>query len=311
MNHSQQRMIKQRTLKNVIKATGITLHGGERAEIMLRPAPINSGILFRRVDLKPIVDIPARAECVSDTTLSTTLAKGKVKIATVEHLLSAFAGLGIDNAYVDVTASEIPIMDGSAGPFVFLIQSAGIEEQQAPKRFIRIKRKLKISDGDKWACFEPFNGFKVTFTIDFDHPLFKSRNKTATLDFSSLSYVKEVSRARTFGFMADFEKLQTMNLARGASLDNAIAIDDFRVLNEDGLRYENEFVKHKILDAVGDLYLLGSSLIGSFTGFKSGHALNNKLLRQLLLNKDVWEYVTFEDSKKAPISYIRPILVEA
>ncbi|OGT35116.1 MAG: UDP-3-O-[3-hydroxymyristoyl] N-acetylglucosamine deacetylase [Gammaproteobacteria bacterium RIFCSPHIGHO2_12_FULL_37_14] len=303
-------MIKQRTLKNVIKATGITLHGGERAEIMLRPAPINTGILFRRVDLSPIVEIPARAECVGDTTLSTTLAKGKVRVATVEHLLSAFAGLGIDNAFVDVTASEIPIMDGSAGPFVFLIQSAGIEEQSAPKRFIRIKRKLKIMDGDKWACFEPFNGFKVTFTIDFDHPLFKSKNKTATLDFSSLSYVKEVSRARTFGFMADFEKLQTLNLARGASLDNAIAIDDFRVLNEDGLRYENEFVKHKILDAVGDLYLLGSSLIGSFTGFKSGHALNNKLLRQLLLNDDVWEYVTFEDSKTAPISYVRPILLE-
>src|SRR3990167_463592 len=311
MRNSKQGMIKQRTLKNVIKATGITLHGGERAEIMLRPAPVNTGILFRRVDLDPIVDIPARAECVCDTTLSTTLGNGKTKVATVEHLLSAFAGLGIDNAYVDVTASEIPIMDGSAGPFVFLIQSAGIEEQYAPKRFIRVKRKLKINDGDKWACFEPFNGFKVTFTIDFDHPLFKSKNKTATLDFSSLSYVKEVSRARTFGFMADFEKLRTLNLARGASLDNAIAIDDFRVLNEDGLRYENEFVKHKILDAVGDLYLLGSSLIGSFTGFKSGHALNNKILRQLLLNQEVSEYVTFEDSKKAPISYTRPILVEA
>ena len=230
-------MIRQRTLKNVIKATGITLHGGERAEITLRPAPVNTGIIFRRVDLNPIVDIPARAENVGDTTLSTTIMKGNVRVATVEHLLSAFAGLGIDNAYVDVTASEIPIMDGSAGPFVFLIQSAGIEEQSAPKRFIRIKRKLKITDGDKWACFEPFNGFKVNFTIDFDHPLFKSDTKTATLDFSSLSYVKEVSRARTFGFMAEFEKLRTLNLARGASLDNAIAIDDFRVLNEDGLRY--------------------------------------------------------------------------
>jgi UDP-3-O-[3-hydroxymyristoyl] N-acetylglucosamine deacetylase len=304
-------MIRQRTLKNVIKATGITLHGGERAEIILRPAPVNSGILFRRIDLNPIVEIPALAEHVGDTTLSTTLVKGNVRVSTVEHLLSAFAGLGIDNAYVDVTASEIPIMDGSAGPFVFLIQSAGIEEQNAAKRFIRIKRKLKIKDGDKWACFEPFNGFKVTFTIDFDHPLFKSNTKTATLDFSSLSYVKEVSRARTFGFMADFEKLQALNLARGASLDNAIAIDDFRVLNEDGLRYENEFVKHKILDAVGDLYLLGSSLIGSFNGYKSGHALNNKLLRQLLADKDAWEFVTFEDKSTAPISYIRPILVEA
>ncbi|MBX3709317.1 MAG: UDP-3-O-acyl-N-acetylglucosamine deacetylase [Gammaproteobacteria bacterium] len=304
-------MIRQRTLKNVIKATGITLHGGERAEIVLHPAPVNTGIHFRRVDLDPMVEIPALAEHVGDTTLSTTLVKDSVRVSTVEHLLSAFAGLGIDNAYVDVTASEIPIMDGSAGPFVFLIQSAGIEEQNAPKRFIRIKRRLKIKDGDKWACFEPFNGFKVTFTIDFDHPLFKSHTKTATLDFSSLSYVKEVSRARTFGFMADFEKLQSLNLARGASLDNAIAIDDFRVLNEDGLRYENEFVKHKILDAVGDLYLLGSSLIGAFTGHKSGHALNNRILRQLLANKDAWEFVTFEDKSTSPISYVRPILLEA
>ncbi|VVC76336.1 UDP-3-O-[3-hydroxymyristoyl] N-acetylglucosamine deacetylase [Aquicella siphonis] len=307
----KQGMIKQRTLKNVIKATGITLHGGERAEIILRPAPVNSGILFRRIDLSPIVEIPALAEHVGDTTLSTTLTKDNVRVSTVEHLLSAFAGLGIDNAFVDVTASEIPIMDGSAGPFVFLIQSAGIEEQNAPKRFIRVKRKVKIKEGDKWASFEPFNGFKVTFTIDFDHPLFKSHTKTATLDFSSLSYVKEVSRARTFGFMADFEKLQALNLARGASLDNAIAIDDFRVLNEDGLRYENEFVKHKILDAVGDLYLLGSSLIGAFTGHKSGHALNNKLLRHLLANKEAWEFVTFEDKTTAPISYLRPLLLEA
>lgn len=304
-------MIRQRTLKNVIKATGITLHGGERAEIILRPAAPNTGIRFRRVDLNPIVEIPALAEYVGDTSLSTTLVLGNVRVSTVEHLLSAFAGLGIDNAYVDVTAAEMPIMDGSAGPFVFLIQSAGIEEQNVAKRFIRIKRKFKIADGDKWACFEPFNGFKVTFTIDFDHPLFKSHPKTATLDFSSLSYVKEVSRARTFGFMADFEKLQSLNLARGASLDNVIAIDDFRVLNEDGLRYENEFVKHKILDAVGDLYLLGSSLIGSFNGYKSGHALNNQLLRDLLADKEAWEFVTFEDTKTAPISYLRPLLIEA
>ena len=304
-------MIRQRTFKNPIKATGITLHGGERAEIVLRPAPVNTGIIFCRTDLNPIVHIHAKAENVGDTRLSTTLMKDNVRVSTVEHLLSAMAGLGIDNAYVDVTASEIPIMDGSAGPFVFLIQSAGIEEQDAPKRFIRIKRKLKVTDGDKWASFEPFNGFKVTFTIDFDHPLFKLDTKTATLDFSSLSYVKEVSRARTFGFMADFEKLQAMNLARGASLDNAIAIDDFRILNEDGLRYENEFVKHKILDAVGDLYLLGSSLVGAFSGYKSGHALNNKILRELLATKDAWEYVTFDDTKTAPISYLRPLLVEA
>lgn len=304
-------MIKQRTLKNVIKATGITLHGGERAEIVLRPAPVNTGIIFRRVDLNPIADIHAKAENVGDTRLSTTLIENDVRIATVEHLLSAFAGLGIDNAYVDVTAAEIPIMDGSAGPFVFLIQSAGIEEQHAAKRFIRIKRKVKVTDGDKWACFEPFNGYKVTFTIDFDHPVFKSQAKTATLDFSSLSYVKEISRARTFGFMPDFEKLQALNLARGASLDNVIAIDEFRVLNEDGLRYENEFVKHKILDAVGDLYLLGSSLVGAFSGYKSGHALNNKLLRELQVQQDAWEFVTFEDTKAAPISYAKPVLVHA
>ena len=304
-------MIRQRTLKNVIKATGITLHGGERAEIVLHPAPVNTGIIFRRTDLEPMVEIHALAENVGDTRLSTTLTKGDVRISTVEHLLSAFAGLGIDNAFVDVTAAEIPIMDGSAGPFVFLIQSAGIEEQNAAKRFIRIKRKFKVKDGDKWASFEPFEGFKVTFTIDFDHPLFKMDTKTATLDFSSTSYVKEVSRARTFGFMADFEKLQSMNLARGASLDNAIAIDDFRILNEDGLRYENEFVKHKILDAVGDLYLLGSSLVGAFSGYKSGHGLNNKILRELLATKDAWEYVTFEDAKTAPVSYLRPLLAEA
>ncbi len=302
-------MIRQRTLKNVIKATGITLHGGERAELTLRPAPRNTGIIFQRIDLDPPVEIPARAENVGDTTLSTSIVKNGARVSTVEHLLSAFAGLGIDNAYVDVTASEIPIMDGSAGPFVFLVQSAGIQEQDAPKRFIRIKRKVKVQDGDKWASFEPFEGFKVTFSIEFDHPLFKSHSKTATLDFSSTSYVKEVSRARTFGFMSDFEHLRSLNLARGASLDNAVAIDDFRVLNEDGLRYEDEFVKHKILDAIGDLYLLGSSLIGAFSGFKSGHSLNNKLLRKLLAHQDAWEYVTFDDPATAPISYVRPMLV--
>jgi UDP-3-O-[3-hydroxymyristoyl] N-acetylglucosamine deacetylase len=302
-------MIRQRTLKNVIKATGITLHGGERAELTLRPAPPNTGIIFTRIDLDPPVEIPARAENVGDTTLSTCLIKDGARVSTVEHLLSAFAGLGIDNAYVDISTSEIPIMDGSAGPFVFLVQSAGIQEQNAPKGFIRIKRKVKVKEGDKWACFEPFEGFKVTFSIEFDHPVFNSLCKTATLDFSSTSYVKEVSRARTFGFMADFERLRELNLALGASLDNAIAIDDYRVLNEDGLRYEDEFVKHKILDAIGDLYLLGSSLIGAFSGHKSGHALNNKLLRKLLAQEDAWEYVTFDDIAAAPISYMRPILV--
>lgn len=301
-------MIKQRTLKNVIKATGITLHGGERAELTLRPAPPNTGIIFQRIDLDPIVEIPALAAYVGDTTLSTCLVKNGVRVSTVEHLLSALAGLGIDNAYVDVTASEIPIMDGSAGPFVFLVQSAGIKEQNAPKRFIRIKRKVRVKDGDKWACFEPFEGFKVSFTIEFDHPVFEMHSKTATLDFSSTSYVREVCRARTFGFKADFEKLRAMNLARGASLDNAIAVDEFRVLNEDGLRYEDEFVKHKILDAVGDLYLLGSSLIGAFSGYKSGHALNNKLLCKLLAKQEAWEFVTFDDPATAPISYVKPLL---
>ena len=301
-------MIKQRTLKNVIKATGITLHSGERAELILRPAPPNTGIIFQRIDLDPIVEIAALARNVGETTLSTSLAKGNVRVSTVEHLLSALAGLGIDNAYIDVNASEIPIMDGSAGPFVFLVQSAGIKEQNVAKRFIRIKQKVKVRDGDKWACFEPFEGFKVTFSIEFDHPVFKMHSQTATLDFSSTSYVKEVSRARTFGFMSDFERLRAMNLALGASLDNAIAVDDFRVLNEEGLRYEDEFVKHKILDAIGDLYLLGSSLIGSFTGHKSGHALNNKLLCKLLAKQEAWEYVTFEDAAEAPISYLKPIL---
>lgn len=302
-------MIRQRTLKNVIKATGVTLHGGQRAELTLRPAPPNTGIIFQRIDLNPVVEIPALAENVGDTTLSTSLVKHGVRVSTVEHLLSALAGLGIDNAYIDVTASEIPIMDGSAGPFVFLVQSAGIKEQNVPKRFIRIKRKVTVKDGDKWACFEPFEGFKVSFTIEFDHPVFNANNKTATLDFSSTSYVKEVSRARTFGFKADFEKLRSMNLALGASLDNAVGVDDFRVLNEDGLRYEDEFVRHKILDAVGDLYLLGYSLIGHFNGYKSGHALNNMLLRKLLAKQEAWEYVTFEDPKAAPISYARPLLV--
>ncbi len=303
-------MIRQRTLKNVIKATGITLHGGERAELTLKPAPANTGIIFQRVDIVPTIEIPALAEYVGDTTLSTSLVKNGIRVATVEHLLSALAGMGIDNAYVDVNASEIPIMDGSAAPFVFLVQSAGIQEQNAPKAiYSRVKRKVTVKEDDKWACFEPFEGFKVTFSIEFNHPVFQMHSKTATLDFSSTSYVKEVSRARTFGFMADFERLRAMNLARGATLDNAVAIDDFRVLNEDGLRYEDEFVKHKILDAIGDLYLLGSSLIGAFNGHKSGHALNNMLLRKLLEQQDAWEYVTFdEDSAHVPISYLRPML---
>lgn len=304
-------MIRQRSLKNTIRATGVGLHSGKKIYLTLHPAPADTGIIFRRADLSPVVEIPARAENVSDTLLCTTLEANGAKVATVEHLLSAMAGLGIDNAYIDVNAPEVPIMDGSSGPFVFLIQSAGIVEQDAPKRFIRIKRKVSIEDGDKRGSLEPYDGFRVSFEIDFDHPVFQHRGQTATLDFSSTSYVKEVSRARTFGFMSDYEKLRANDLALGASMDNAIAVDESRVLNEDGLRYDDEFVKHKILDAIGDLYLLGSSLIGSFKGYKSGHALNNQLLLKLLKEKDAWEYVTFEDEDAGiPISYLQPLFAE-
>jgi len=273
----------------------------------LRPATANTGIVFRRVDLPEPVLIEASSQNVGETTLSTTLEKNGVRVSTVEHLLSALAGLGIDNAYIDVSAAEVPIMDGSAGPFVFLIQSAGVEEQAAPKRFIRIKRPLRVQDGDKWASFEPYEGFKVTFTIDFDHPAFRDENKTASIDFSSTSFVKEVSRARTFGFMRDIEALRQRRLALGGSLDNAIVVDNYRVLNEEGLRYADEFVKHKILDAIGDLYLLGHSLIGSFTGYKSGHGLNNQLLRELLAQQDAWESVTFAEDEPMPICFMRPV----
>ncbi|MDH5602200.1 MAG: UDP-3-O-acyl-N-acetylglucosamine deacetylase [Gammaproteobacteria bacterium] len=300
-------MIRQRTLKNVIRATGVGLHTGEKVYLTLRPAAPDSGIIFRRVDLDEPVEIPATPENVGDTTLSTTLIKDGVRISTVEHLLSAMAGLGIDNAYVDLNAAEVPIMDGSAGPFVFLIQSAGIEEQNAPKRFIRIKKKVRVEDGDKWVDFEPFDGFKVAFTIDFDHPAFKEGSQIAEVDFSTTSFVREVSRARTFGFMNQIEQLRANNLALGGSLDNAVVVDDYRVLNEDGLRYVDEFVKHKILDSIGDLYLLGHSLIGAFCGHKSGHALNNELLRALLAQEDAWEEVTFEDESTAPISFAQPI----
>jgi UDP-3-O-[3-hydroxymyristoyl] N-acetylglucosamine deacetylase len=301
----ENQMIRQRTLKNVIKATGVGLHTGEKVYLSLRPAAPNTGIVFRRVDLPEPVDIAATPQNVGETTLSTTLVKGDVKVSTVEHLLSALAGLGIDNAYVDVSAPEVPIMDGSAGPFVFLIQSAGVEEQNAAKRFIRIKKPIRVTDGDKWACFEPYDGFKVTFTIDFDHPAFSDDMQSASIDFSSTSFVKEVSRARTFGFMRDIEALRKRRLALGGSMDNAIVVDNYRILNEDGLRYADEFVKHKILDAIGDLYLLGHSLIGSFEGYKSGHGLNNQLLRNLLNQADAWESVTFEDEAALPICYSR------
>jgi UDP-3-O-[3-hydroxymyristoyl] N-acetylglucosamine deacetylase len=299
-------MIWQRTLKNVIRATGVGLHTGEKVYLTLRPAAPDNGIVFRRVDLDPPVEIRACAANVGDTRLSSTLVQDGIRVSTVEHLLSAFAGLGIDNAYVDVSAPEVPIMDGSAGPFVFLLQSAGVEEQNKPKRFIRIKRKVAVEEGDKRASFEPFDGFKVTFSIDFDHPAFNERSQFATVDFSSTSFVREVSRARTFGFLRDIEMLRQKELALGGSLDNAIVVDDYRVMNEDGLRYEDEFVKHKILDAIGDLYLLGHSLIGAFNGHKSGHALNNRLLLELLSQEDAWEEITFDEPEDAPISYMQP-----
>ena len=304
-------MIKQRTLKNVIRATGVGLHTGEKVLLTLRPAAADTGIVFRRIDLDPPVDIRACADNVGDTRLSTTLVNGNVRISTVEHLLSAFAGLGIDNAYVDVSAPEVPIMDGSAGPFVFLIQSAGVEEQNAPKRFVRIKKPILVEDGDKRAMFEPFDGFKVSFGIEFDHPAFRDRVQSATVDFSSTSFVKEVSRARTFGFLRDIEMLRTRKLALGGSMDNAIVVDDYRILNEDGLRYEDEFVKHKILDAIGDLYLLGHCLIGEFRGFKSGHGLNNRLLRTLIADASAWEEVTFDTPAAAPISYVDAVAATA
>ncbi|MGN6093515.1 MAG: UDP-3-O-acyl-N-acetylglucosamine deacetylase [Luteibacter jiangsuensis] len=299
-------MIKQRTLKNIIRATGVGLHTGDKVYMTLRPAAPNTGIVFRRTDLNPPVELHSRPENVGDTRLSTTLINGDVRVSTVEHLLSAMAGLGIDNAYVDLSAPEVPIMDGSAGPFVFLIQSAGIEEQDAAKRFIRIKKPVIVQDGDKWAKLEPFDGFKVGFSVEFDHPLFNKRNSQAEMDFSTTSFVKEVSRARTFGFMRDIEMLRERNLTLGGSMDNAVVLDDYRVLNEDGLRYDNEFVKHKILDAIGDIYMLGHSLIGAYSAHKSGHELNNKLLRSLMADAAAWEEVSFKDPAKAPISYAHP-----
>jgi UDP-3-O-[3-hydroxymyristoyl] N-acetylglucosamine deacetylase len=297
-------MLNQRTLKNSIRASGVGLHTGKKILMTLRPALPDTGIVFRRTDLGPPVDIRAVADNVGDTMLGTTLHKDGVKISTVEHLLSAFAGLGVDNAVVEVSAAEVPIMDGSAGPFVFLLQSAGIEELKAPKRFIRILESVRVDDGDKWARFDPYDGFKVNFEIEFNHPTFKKHSQVATMDFSTTSFLREVSRARTFGFMRDLASLRARNLALGGNMDNAIVLDDDRILNEDGLRYEDEFVKHKILDAIGDLYLLGHSLIGEFSGFKSGHALNNRLLRTLIAKRSAWQEVTFDSLAEAPISYV-------
>lgn len=299
--------LNQRTLKNVIRATGVGLHTGEKVYLTLRPAPVDTGIVFIRTDLDELVSLRAHAENVGDTTMATSLTNGEVEISTVEHLMSAFSGLGIDNAYVDVSAPELPIMDGSAAPFVFLLQSAGAEEQPAPKKFVRIKKTVSYAQGDVTVELRPYHGFRVEYTLLYDHPVFRKHKKSACVELSTMSFVKEVSRARTFGFLADYEKLRSMNLARGGSLDNAVVVDDYRILNEEGLRLEDEFVKHKILDAIGDLYLLGHSMIGAFSGHKSGHGTNNALLRKLLADKDAFEIVTFENAEDAPIRFSTPV----
>ena len=303
-------MIRQRTLKNAIRAQGVGLHTGKKADITIRPAAASTGIVFRRVDQDPPVEIPAQMANVGSTRLSTTLVSAQASISTVEHLLSALAGFSIDNAYVDVSAEEVPIMDGSAGPFVFMLQSAGVREQDEEKSFLRIKRALRVDDGDKWAALEPYDGFKVGFTIQFDHPVFQDQHCHAEIDFSTTSFIKEVCRARTFGFMKDFDFLRKKNLILGGSLDNAIVVDNEQVVNEEGLRYQDECVRHKILDAIGDLYLLGHNLIGCYQGYKSGHELNNRLLRKLTRTRDAWEIINFSEDLATSVSYIRPLTVE-
>ncbi|MEZ0469272.1 UDP-3-O-acyl-N-acetylglucosamine deacetylase [Luteimonas salinilitoris] len=299
-------MPQQRTIKNIIRATGVGLHSGEKVYLTLRPAPVDGGIVFRRIDLEPAVDIPARADLVTETMLCTGLTRDAGKVMTVEHLMSALAGLGIDNLFVDLSAPEVPIMDGSSGPFVFLLQSAGIVLQDAPKRFIRIKRPVEVRDGDKIARFEPYDGFRLGFTIEFDHPAIPTAQSRAVVDFSTEAYIREVSRARTFGFMRDLEFMRERNLGLGGSMDNAIVLDEFRVLNDDGLRYANEFVRHKILDAIGDLYLTGHPILGAYEGHKSGHALNNKLARALMAERSAWEEITFGEDAPAPLVYGAP-----
>ncbi|MBU0620257.1 MAG: UDP-3-O-acyl-N-acetylglucosamine deacetylase [Gammaproteobacteria bacterium] len=293
-------MVKQRTLKTTVQATGVGLHTGEKVYLTLRPAAIDSGIVFRRVDLPQPVEIRAVAREVQDTRLSTCLVAHGTRVATIEHLMSALAGLGIDNAIVELTSPELPIMDGSAGTFIFLLQSAGIVEQAAAKKFIRIKKTVEVKDGDKWVRFEPYNGYKLNFTINFTHPVFANTKQNVTIDLGAQSYIKEVSRARTFGFMQEVEYMRSQGLALGGNLDNAIVMDEYRVINPDGLRFEDEFVKHKVLDAIGDLYLLGHPLIGAFSGYKSGHALNNALCRALLADESAWELITFEKPEEAP-----------
>ena len=296
-------MLKQRTLKTTIKTTGVGLHTGARVELVLRPAAPNTGIVFHRVDLERPVAIHADALHVGDTRLSSTLKHDGASISTVEHVMSALAGLGIDNLHIDIAGPEIPIMDGSAGPFVFLLQSAGIVEQDAPKRYLRILLPVEVKDGDKWARFDPFDGFKLDFTIDFPHPMFGSENRHVVIDFAEHSYVKEVARARTFGFMQEVEAMRAAGLGLGGSLQNAVVLDEYRVLNSEGLRYDNEFVKHKVLDAIGDLYLLGHPLIGQYTAFKSGHGLNNAVARALLARTDAFEIVTFAEPTQVPSAF--------
>ena len=298
-------MLHQRTIKNPIKAVGVGLHSGKEMNLELLPAPVNAGITFIRTDLEPEIEIPAIFEYVGDTTLSTTLFKEGYRIGTIEHLLSAIAGLGIDNCVIRVNGPEIPIMDGSASPFVFLIQAAGLEIQDELKKFIRVKKEVRVERGDTFAAIKPFDGFKVSFEINFDNPTINQHAQKASIDFSSTSFVKEVCRARTFGSIKDMDHLQSQGLALGANVDNAIAIGEHGIVNKEGLRFDDEFVKHKILDAIGDLYLLGHNLIGQFSGYKSGHSLNNELLRKILASEDAWEVVTFEDSSIAPISYVR------
>ncbi|PZP64074.1 UDP-3-O-acyl-N-acetylglucosamine deacetylase [Pseudoxanthomonas winnipegensis] len=293
-------MIPQRTLKNVIRATGVGLHSGNKVFMTLRPAAPNTGVVFRRVDLDPVVEIPGDAALVTETTLCTGLSCGPAKVQTVEHLMSALAGLGIDNIYVELSAAELPIMDGSASPFVFLLQSAGIVEQNVPKRFIRVTKPVEVRDGDKIARFEPYDGFKLGFTVKFDHPMIPASQSRAEVDFSTGGYIREVARARTFGFMRDLEYMRERNLGLGGSMDNAIVLDEFRVLNDDGLRYADEFVRHKILDAIGDLYLAGHAILGKYEGYKSGHALNNTLVRALIAQTDAWEEVSFGPEATEP-----------
>ena len=293
-------MLRQRTLKSLTRSTGVGLHTGQKIKMVLRPAQPDTGIVFRRIDLEPVADIRARAEAVGETRLSSCLVQGDARVYTVEHLMSALSGLGIDNLFVDLDGPEVPIMDGSAAPFAFLIQSAGIEQQSAPKRFIRIKKRVEVKDGDKWARLDPHDGFKLSFSIVFNHPVIEKSNQSVTVDFARTSYLKEIARARTFGFMQDVEQLREDGLALGGGLDNAVVLDEYRVLNAEGLRFGDEFIRHKVLDAIGDLYLMGNPLLGAFSAHKSGHALNNRLLRELIANPDAWDKVSFERADEAP-----------